>query len=48
VQCSSCEEFITEEVEFCPSCGSKLKENIFKEEPITALAKFCEEAIEAM
>lgn len=48
VQCSSCEEFITDEEEYCPSCGEKLPENIFKERGLTDLAVFCEKAIEAM
>jgi serine protease Do len=48
VQCNSCEEFIVEETEYCPSCGAKLKENIFKEEPLTALAVFVEDAISGM
>lgn len=48
VQCSSCEEFITDEDEYCSSCGEKLPENIFKEQGLTDLAVFCEKAIEAM
>ena len=48
VQCNSCDEFISDEEEYCPSCGDKLPENIFKERSLTDLAVFCEEAIEAM
>lgn len=48
VQCNSCDEFISEEEEYCPSCGDKLPENVFKERTLTDLAVFCEEAIEAM
>lgn len=48
VQCSSCDEFITEEEEYCPSCGDKLPENIFKQRGLTDLAVFCEEAIADM
>lgn len=48
VQCSSCEEFITEEDEYCSSCGEKLPENIFREQGLTELAVFCEKAIAAM
>lgn len=48
VQCNSCDEFISEEDEYCPCCGDKLPEEIFKERGLTDLAVFCEEAIEAM
>ncbi|MDR1112308.1 MAG: trypsin-like peptidase domain-containing protein, partial [Bacteroidales bacterium] len=48
VQCSSCEELIADEEEFCSSCGNKLHENVFKERKLTDLALLCEEAIEAM
>ena len=48
VQCSSCDGLIADEEEFCPSCGEKLPENIFKERGLTELAQFCEKAIEEM
>lgn len=48
VQCDSCETLITNEVEYCPSCGNKMAEGLFKERGLTDLAVFCEEAIEAM
>jgi hypothetical protein len=48
VQCSSCEDFIVEEEEYCSSCGNKLPENVFKERKLTDLALFCEEAIADM
>lgn len=48
VQCSSCEEFISEEEEYCPSCGEKLPENIFQQRGLTDLAAFCEKAIQDM
>ena len=48
VQCNSCDEFISEEEEYCPSCGDKVPENVFKERTLTDLAVVCEEAIEAM
>lgn len=48
VQCNSCDGLISDEEEFCPSCGEKLPENIFKERGITEFAAFCEKAIEAM
>lgn len=48
IQCNSCEEFISEEEEYCPSCGEKLPEDIFKERGLTELAAFCEEAISAI
>lgn len=48
VQCNSCEEFISDEDEYCPSCGEKLPENIFQQRGLTDLAIFCEKAIENM
>jgi predicted RNA-binding Zn-ribbon protein involved in translation (DUF1610 family) len=45
VQCHSCDTVITNEEEYCPSCGEKLPENIFRERGLTDLAVFCEEAI---
>ena len=48
VQCSSCEEMISEEEEYCPSCGNQMPENIFAERGLTDLAVFCEEAIADM
>lgn len=48
VQCNSCEEIISEEEEYCPSCGDKLPENVFKERGLTDLAAFCEKAIGEM
>ncbi len=48
VQCDSCDELISEEDEYCPSCGDKLPENVFQERSLTDLAVFCEQAIEAM
>lgn len=48
VQCSSCDEFIFTEENFCPSCGNKLPENVFDTRGLTDLATFCEEAITEM
>ncbi|WP_251622170.1 trypsin-like peptidase domain-containing protein [Odoribacter lunatus] len=48
VQCPSCEEYVTDEDEYCPSCGEKLPENVFQQRGLTDLAKFCEKAIEKM
>lgn len=48
VQCTSCENLISEEVEYCPSCGKQLTSNIFRERSLTDLAQFCENAIAAM
>lgn len=45
VQCHSCEELISEEEEYCPSCGEKLPEKLFEQRGLTDLAAFCEAAI---
>jgi hypothetical protein len=48
VQCHSCDTLITNEEEYCPSCGEKLSEDIFKERGLTEFAAFCEETINNM
>lgn len=45
VQCDSCDAFISNEEEFCSSCGNKLPEKVFDKRGLTDLAVFCEEAI---
>ena len=47
-QCHSCDELISSEEEYCPSCGNKLPENIFEERGLTDLAVYCEKAIADM
>lgn len=39
---------ISEEEEFCPSCGEKLPEGVFEERQLSPLSEFCEAAIEQM
>lgn len=48
VQCSSCDELIADEEEYCPTCGNQLPEGIFRERSLTDLALFCERAIADM
>lgn len=48
IQCDTCKTLIKEENEYCKNCGNKIGINAFKEEKLTALAGFCEEAIAAM
>ena len=48
VQCESCDELISDEEEFCPSCGEKLPEGVFEERQLSPLSEFCEAAIEKM
>lgn len=48
VQCPSCDALISTEEEYCPSCGDRLRENLFKERVLTDLAVFCEQAISDM
>ena len=48
VQCDSCDSLISEEEEFCPSCGEKLPEGVFEERQLSPLSEFCENAIEQM
>lgn len=48
VQCPGCDEFIAGEEEYCPSCGVRLPEGVFRERGLTDLAQFCEKAIAAI
>ena len=48
VQCDSCDELISEEEEFCPSCGEKLPEEVFAEREQSPLSVFSEQAIAEM
>lgn len=48
VQCGSCDELISEEEEFCPSCGDKLPEGVFEEREQSPLGAFVESAIREM
>ena len=48
VQCSSCDDFITDEEEYCPSCGDKLPEKVFEKIGLTDLGNFCEDVIKTI
>ncbi len=48
VQCNTCNNLISEETEYCKNCGNKIDINAFKEQELTELARFCEEAIKDM
>lgn len=45
VQCAGCDALISEEEEYCSSCGDKLPKEAFQQRKLTDLALFCEEAI---
>ena len=48
VQCDSCDELISAEEDYCPSCGEKLPDGIFRKCELSELSRFCETAIERM
>jgi len=48
LQCNSCEAIISEEKDYCPSCGNKLSFHLFNPRLLTDLATYCEKAIEEM
>ncbi len=48
VQCPSCETLIDEAQEYCPSCGEKLADGIFREHALTEFAQLCEQMIREM
>ncbi len=48
VQCDSCDELISADEEYCPSCGARLDERVMAEHELSPLAEFCETAITRM
>lgn len=48
VQCASCDELISGDEEYCPSCGAKIDETVLATHEMSALGEFCETAIERM
>jgi len=45
VKCNSCDNFIVEETEFCPSCGNNINVSVFEEFEKSHFANFTEEAL---
>jgi len=45
VKCNSCDSFIEEEAEFCPSCGANINTSVFEEFEKSHFAVFTEEAL---
>lgn len=48
VQCSSCDELIAGDEEYCPSCGAHIDEGVLAIHEISPLGQFCETAIARM
>lgn len=48
VQCASCDELISADDEYCPSCGAKLDESVLTVHELSPLGQFCETAIGRM
>lgn len=48
LQCNCCENIISEEKDYCPSCGNKIPFHLYKPRNLTDLALYCEKAIQAM
>lgn len=48
LQCNCCENIISGEEDYCPSCGNKLSFHLFNPRPLSDLALYCEKAIQAM
>ena len=47
LKCSSCNNLISEKVDFCPNCGNNVDQRVFEEFELSGFAKFVEEALEA-
>ncbi len=45
LKCNSCDNFIIEETEFCPSCGNSIDSSVFEEFEKSHFANFTEEAL---
>lgn len=48
LQCNCCETIISDETDYCPSCGNKLPFHLYNPRNLTDLAEYCEKAIRAM
>lgn len=48
VQCASCDELISCDEEYCPSCGAQIDENVLATHEMSALGRFVESAIARM
>ncbi len=48
LKCNSCDSFIIEETEFCPSCGNSVDVSVFEEFEKSNFATFTEEAIKEL
>ncbi|MDE6109406.1 MAG: trypsin-like peptidase domain-containing protein, partial [Muribaculaceae bacterium] len=48
VQCASCDELISGDEEYCPSCGAQIDENVLATHEMSALGRFVESAIARM
>ena len=48
VQCDSCDELISGDEEYCPSCGAHIDEAVLATHEMTPLGEFCETAIARM
>ncbi len=47
-QCDSCDELISADDEYCPSCGARIDASVLTEHKISAIGEFCEAAIARM
>ena len=45
VKCDSCNNFIAEQVEFCPKCGNTINKAVFEESELSPFAVFVEKAL---
>lgn len=48
LQCSCCDSIVSEDEDYCTSCGNKLPFYLFNERKLTELAEFCEKTIQEM
>lgn len=48
VQCASCDELISGDEEYCPSCGARIDESVLATHEMSPLGEFCEAAIARM
>ncbi len=48
LKCNSCDNYIEEEAEFCPSCGAHINASVFEEFEKSHFAVFTEEALEEL
>ncbi|MDP8050854.1 serine protease [Pasteurella atlantica] len=48
VKCHSCDNYISQKISFCDSCGNEIKKSVFEKSDLSSLAIFIEESLKLL